>query len=148
MRNTPWQLSSYRFWKLGAPSATVPPSSTGSCSVASSARDVGAWVGLTPRRFQSGETDYDLAAGGRTVARAALRGRNRDPDPGALCQLRSWALALKKRLGFKRAVVAQWCSMSCGRPERTSIPTTGSLPERDHRSHDLITHFSTSPAIG
>ena len=33
MRNTPWQLSSYRFWKLGAPSATVPPSSTGSCSV-------------------------------------------------------------------------------------------------------------------
>ena len=31
---------------------------------------------------------------------------------------------------------------------RTSIPATGSLPERDHRSHDLITHFSTSPAIG
>jgi hypothetical protein len=27
-----------------------------------------------------------LAAGRRTVARAALRGRNRDPDPGALCQ--------------------------------------------------------------
>ena len=23
MTNTPWQLSSYRFWKLGAPSATV-----------------------------------------------------------------------------------------------------------------------------
>jgi hypothetical protein len=39
--------------------------------------------------------------------RAALRGGNRDPDPGALCQReRSWALALKKRLGFKRAAVA------------------------------------------
>jgi hypothetical protein len=33
MRNTPWQLSSYRFWKLGAPSATVPPNSAGSWSV-------------------------------------------------------------------------------------------------------------------
>ena len=32
-RNKPWHLSSGRFWMLGAPSASVPPSSTGSCSV-------------------------------------------------------------------------------------------------------------------
>ncbi len=53
------------------------------------ARDVGAWAGLTPRRFQSGEMDYDghiSRRGDGTVARAALRGRNRDPDPGALGQ--------------------------------------------------------------
>lgn len=73
-------------------------------------RDVGAWVGLTPRSFQSGETDYDghISRRGDERLRALLyeaatviltRVR-------AASALRSWALALKKRLGFKRAAVA------------------------------------------
>jgi hypothetical protein len=35
-----------------------PPTKT-SITRTGHARDVGAWVGLTPRRFQSGEMDYD-----------------------------------------------------------------------------------------
>ena len=105
------------------------------------ARDVGAWAGLTPRDSSRAKwTTMGISRGGETtVARAALRGRNRDPDPGALCQRAALlGSALKKRLGFKRAAVAlarklAVVSMSCGRPERTSIQTTGSLP-RDRRS--------------
>ena len=49
----------------------------------------------------------DTSRGAETNG-ARCYGRNRDPDPSALGQLalRSWALALKKRLGFKRAAVA------------------------------------------
>ena len=41
-------------------------------------RAVAAWLGLTPRRFQSGEVDYDghiSRRGGMPAARASLRGR-------------------------------------------------------------------------
>src|SRR6202022_3003770 len=63
-----------------------------------------------------------LAAGRRTVARAALQGRNRDPDPvRSASALRSWALALKKRLGFKRAAVALARSVLQTHTERSSI---------------------------
>ena len=74
------------------------------------ARDVGAWVGLTPRRFQSGEMDYDghISRRGDERLRALLYEAatvilTRVRSASAL---RSWALALKKRLGFKRAAVA------------------------------------------
>ena len=67
----------------------------------------------------------------------------------------SWALALKKRLGFKRAAVALARKLASGapchvgRPERTSIPTTGSLPgDREERWLDHLRSFSTSPTIG
>jgi transposase len=71
---------------------------------------VGAWLGLTPRRYQSGEVDYDghisrrgdahlrgLLYEAATVLLTRVRG-----DSG----LRRWGLDLKKRLGFKRATVA------------------------------------------
>ena len=74
------------------------------------ARDVGAWAGLTPRRFQSGEMDYDghISRRGDERLRALLYEAatvilTRVRSASAL---RSWALALKKRLGFKRAAVA------------------------------------------
>jgi transposase len=73
-------------------------------------RDVGAWIGLTPRRYQSGETDYDGHISRRGDARlrallyeaaaVILTRVHTDSD------LRRWGLALKKRLGFKRAAVA------------------------------------------
>jgi transposase len=72
-------------------------------------RDVGAWIGLTPRRYQSGETDYD----GHISRRGDARLRSRLYEAAAVIltrvhtdsDLRRWGLALKKRFGFKRAAV-------------------------------------------
>jgi len=73
-------------------------------------RAVGAWVGLTPKRYQSGEVDYEGHISRRGDARlrtllyeAASVILNRSTETNAL---RTWALALKERLGFKRAAVA------------------------------------------
>jgi transposase len=73
-------------------------------------RDVGAWAGLTPRRFQSGEMDYDGHISHRGDARlrsllyeAACVMLTRVRADSAL---RRWGLTLKKRLGFKRAATA------------------------------------------
>lgn len=73
-------------------------------------RAVGAWVGLTPKRYQSGEVDYEGHISRRGDARlrtllyeAASVILNRSSETNAL---RTWALALKERLGFKRAAVA------------------------------------------
>lgn len=73
-------------------------------------RAVGAWIGLTPKRYQSGEVDYEGHISRRGDARlrtllyeAASVILNRSTETNAL---RTWALALKERLGFKRAAVA------------------------------------------
>jgi transposase len=73
-------------------------------------RAVGAWLGLTPRRFQSGEVDYEghiSRRGDRQLrallyeAAAVLLTRVRKESA-----LRCWGLMLWKRLGFKRAATA------------------------------------------
>jgi transposase len=75
-----------------------------------SSRDVGAWLGLTPRRYQSGEVDYEghiSRRGDRHLrvlfyeAAVSLLTHVRRESA-----LRSWGLALQKRLGFKRAAIA------------------------------------------
>jgi transposase len=73
-------------------------------------RAVGAWVGLTPRRYQSGEVDFDghISRRGDNQLRGLLYEAaavilNRSKDTSTL---RTWALELKERLGFKRAAVA------------------------------------------
>ena len=73
-------------------------------------RAVGAWVGLTPKRYQSGEVDYEghISRRGDAKLRTLLYEAtsvilNRSSETNAL---RTWALALKDRLGFKRAAVA------------------------------------------
>ena len=73
-------------------------------------RSVGAWLGLTTRRFQSGEVDY-----GGHISRCG------DPHMRALLyeaatviltrtrtdsDLRRWGLHLRETIGFKRAAVA------------------------------------------
>jgi transposase len=73
-------------------------------------RDVGAWVGLTPRRFQSGEVDYE----GHISRRGDGRLRTLLYEAATILltrvradsALRRWGLALKTRLGFKRAATA------------------------------------------
>ena len=73
-------------------------------------RSVGAWLGLTTRRYQSGQVDYDghiSRRGDRHVrsllyeAATVILTRS-----SAESGLRTWGLALKERLGFKRAAVA------------------------------------------
>jgi transposase len=73
-------------------------------------RAVGAWIGLTTRRFQSGEVDHDghISRRGDSHLRSLLYEAaavilNRSSDTSTL---RTWALDLKERLGFKRAAVA------------------------------------------
>jgi transposase len=73
-------------------------------------RSVGAWVGLTTRRYQSGEVDYD----GHISRRGDnhLRGLLYEAAGVILTRttadsaLRTWGLKLKVRNGFKRAAVA------------------------------------------
>jgi transposase len=73
-------------------------------------RSVGAWLGLTTRRYQSGEVDYDghiSRRGDRQVrgllfeAATVILTRS-----SAESGLRTWGLKLRERIGFKRAAVA------------------------------------------
>lgn len=73
-------------------------------------RNVGAYVGLTPRRFASGEVDYSgrISKCGDALLRSYLF-----EAAGVLltridkwCALRAWGLRLAKRVGLKKAKVA------------------------------------------
>jgi transposase len=72
--------------------------------------DVGAFLGLTPRRYQSGETDYS----GRVskCGDAAMRSLLFEAASSLIRQVRrfsplkSWAVRLAGRRGFKKAAVA------------------------------------------
>lgn len=76
----------------------------------SSSSTVGAYLGLTPRRWQSGETDRTgrISKRGSSLMRALLFEAaavlmHRVSRP---CALKAWALALAKRIGARRAKVA------------------------------------------
>jgi len=73
-------------------------------------RDVGAFLGLTPRRHQSGDMDWSgriSKCGDRDLRRllysaaTTLITQVRKPSP-----LRTWAIRLKERKGFKKTAVA------------------------------------------
>jgi transposase len=73
-------------------------------------RSVGAWLGLTTRRYQSGEVDYD----GHISRRGDRRVRGLLFEAATVILTRSsaesglwqWGLKLRERVGFKRAAVA------------------------------------------
>jgi transposase len=73
-------------------------------------RSVGAWIGLTTRRYQSGEIDYDGHISRRGDRH--LRGLLYEAAAVILTRcstdstLRTWGLQLRERIGFKRAAVA------------------------------------------
>ena len=73
-------------------------------------RSVGAWLGLTTRRYQSGEVDYDghISRRGDTHLRGLLYEAATVllTRTSAESSLRTWGLKLKERVGFKRAAVA------------------------------------------
>ncbi len=73
-------------------------------------RNVGAYIGLTPKRFASGEVDYTgrISKRGDAMLRSYLF-----EAAGVLltrvqkwCALKAWGLRLAKRVGFKKAKVA------------------------------------------
>lgn len=73
-------------------------------------RSVGAWLGLTTRRYQSGEVDYDGHISRRGdphlrgllyEAAVVILTRSR-----ADSNLRTWGLKLREKVGFKRAAIA------------------------------------------
>jgi transposase len=73
-------------------------------------RAVGAWLGLTTRRYQSGEVDYDGHISRRGDAH--LRGLLYEAATVILTRtsadsgLRRWGTKLREKVGFKRAAVA------------------------------------------
>ncbi len=73
-------------------------------------RDVGAHLGLTPRRHQSGETDVQgrISRCGDELARAALyeAAHSLLTRSGKWSSLRAWGMAVAKRRGMARARVA------------------------------------------
>lgn len=75
-------------------------------------RSVGAWLGLTTRRYQSGEVDYDghISRRGDSHLRSLLYEaavvmltRTKSQHESSL---KDWGLKLRERLGIKRAAVA------------------------------------------
>lgn len=73
-------------------------------------RSVGAWLGLTTRRYQSGEVDYDghISRRGDNHLRGLLYQSATVILTRSLADstLRSWGLKLREKVGFKRAAVA------------------------------------------
>jgi transposase len=73
-------------------------------------RAVGAWLGLTTRRFQSGEVDYDghISRRGDRHMRSLLYEAATVilTRAAADSALRRWGLGLRERIGFKRAAIA------------------------------------------
>ena len=75
-------------------------------------RAAGAWLGLTTRRYQSGEVDYD----GHISRRGDKRLRSLLYEAALVIltrtgaknesSLKNWGLQLRERLGFKRAAIA------------------------------------------
>jgi transposase len=73
-------------------------------------RAVGAWLGLTTRRYQSGEVDYDghISRRGDRHLRSLLYEAATVILTRAVADsaLRRWGLGLRERIGFKRAAIA------------------------------------------
>src|SRR5262249_11237744 len=73
-------------------------------------RAVGAHVGLTPKRYQSGEIDYD--GGGSQCGDARLATSAYEARHSLLMQsrkwswLRAWGIRVAQRRGVRRAIVA------------------------------------------
>lgn len=95
---------------IGVVTALTFRHTIGDLSRISSATSVGAYLGLTPRRKQSGETDTvgQVSRWGDRLLRAYLF-----EAPSVLlhrtrrwCALKAWGLRLAKRNGMKKAHVA------------------------------------------
>jgi transposase len=73
-------------------------------------RAVGAHVGLTPKRYQSGETDYDrgVSKSGDALSRTMLyeAAHSLLIHSGKWSWLKAWGIQVAQRRGIRRAIVA------------------------------------------
>jgi len=80
------------------------------------ATDVGAYLGLTPRRYQSGELDRNgriSKRGDRADALLSVRGCQRAHHlVRRTSPLKNWATKLVKRIGRKKTTVAVACKLA------------------------------------
>lgn len=95
---------------VGAVTAATFTAAIGAPENFKTSRAVGAWLGLTTRRYQSGEVDYDghISRRGDKYLRVLLYEAagvilTRAQADSAL---RRWGLKLRERIGFKRAAIA------------------------------------------
>lgn len=95
---------------VGAITATAYLTAVENASNFKRSRSVGAWLGLTTRRYQSGEVDYDghISRRGDAHVRsllyeAAVVILTRSQ---ANSDLRSWGMKLREKIGFKRSAIA------------------------------------------
>ena len=113
----------------------------------SRSRSVGAWLGLTTRRFQSGEVDYDghISRRGDTHLRGLLYEAATVilTRTSAESALRTWGLRLREKIGFKRAAVA------VARPRRRCctriVPSGGAIPPLETSAQARHAQGSASP---
>jgi len=95
---------------IGAITATAYLTAVEDPSNFKRSRSVGAWLGLTTRRYQSGEVDFDGHISRRDDAHVrsllyeaavVILTRSR-----AESDLRRWGIKLREKIGFKRSAVA------------------------------------------
>ncbi|MDQ2762379.1 MAG: IS110 family transposase [Pseudomonadota bacterium] len=95
---------------VGAVTATAFTTAVEDPANFKTSRSVGAWLGLTTRRYQSGEVDYDghISRRGDAHLRALLYEAATVilTRTQADSSLRLWGLKLREKIGFKRAAVA------------------------------------------
>src|SRR3954468_9168557 len=88
-------------------------------------RSVGAWLGLTTRRDQSGEVDDDgpISRCGDTHLRGLLYEAATVilTRTSAESSLRTWGLKLKERIGFKRAAVGEALQLALPQPDPHAV---------------------------
>ena len=91
-------------------------------------RDIRAYLGLVPRRYQSGEVDYTgrhLEIRGPPPKNAIERGRQRHADYKGQLKLKDSAFAIAKRSTMRKArifVARHMCTRCCGRKPSSRQP--------------------------
>lgn len=112
-------------------------------------RDVGAYLGLTPRRYQSGERDVTggISRQGDAMARHCLYEAANCllTTWGGRSALKSWGLGLAKRIGPKKARVAftgksiHRIDFFCGSPRKLACLLLRLWKTRDHFAENAMT---------
>jgi transposase len=97
-------------WDRGAVTALVFATAIDDPARFARSRDVGAHLGLTPRKYASGEIDRDgaISKSGDRLAREALfvAAHSLLTRVSRWSTLKAWGMAVAKRRGLRRATVA------------------------------------------
>jgi transposase len=94
---------------------------------------VGAHVGLTPKRYQSGEIDYDggVSKCGDALLRTMLyeAAHSLLTHSGKWSSLKAWGMRVAQRRGIRRAIVAVARRLVASTAGKRIAPPSPQLPE-------------------